>query len=211
MTTKTNHWFKALFALGAVVFMAGRVGAEELHQPVAHSPAVIELSDQFDTTQRLTFPTTNITILTIADKDASDQVDGWVDALVGRYMGRADLRGMADTSGIPGFLHGLVRSEIRKTRKYPVMLDWSGKVSAELNFQPGDANVLILDRDGTILGHIIGAAVETNRTAVYTLVDQALAGRSNRNASAATAADDQANDLPKPLWRLFSPCFCLVR
>lgn len=173
MTARMDHWFKRRYAIAAALCLTAIAFAEEAHMPVTHAPAVIELHDQFDAPQRLAFPATNITVLTIADKKASDQVDGWVDAL-GRYTGRVDLRGMADTSSMPGFLHGFVRHEIRRTRKFPVMLDWSGKVCAQMDFHPGCVNVFVLDRNGSILGHIIGAAAETNRNSVFAVVDRAL-------------------------------------
>ena len=62
--------------------------AGEASKPPAHAPASIELRDQYDATQRLAFPATNVVVLTIADSKGSDQIDGWVEALKARYAGR---------------------------------------------------------------------------------------------------------------------------
>ncbi len=156
------------------MLVAGSGIAGEAHLLATNAPACIALHDQYDAPQKLSFPTTNITVLAIADRKGSDQVDGWIAALKLRYSGRIDLRGLADVGGVPGFLQGKIRRRFQETRRYPVMMDWSGKACAQLGYHPGLANILILGRDGSILGRLTGGAVETNRAAAFDALDKAL-------------------------------------
>ena len=75
-----------VFALSLMVFLpgTGRGIAGEAPKSPSHAPASIELRDQYDAQQRLTFPTPNVVVLTIADKKGSEQIDGWVAALKAR-------------------------------------------------------------------------------------------------------------------------------
>jgi hypothetical protein len=124
--------------------------AGERPKPPAKAPALLELSDQFDTPRRLSFPSTNVVLLTIADRKGSGQIDGWVAALKARYDGRVEIHGLADVRGVPVPWRGKVRKKFQETRRHPVMLDWSGTNCAQFGSQPGVANVLFLARDGTI-------------------------------------------------------------
>jgi len=168
------NFHESPIAAFALMLVAGSGIAGEAHLLATHAPAGIALHDQYDAPQKLSFPTTNITVLTIADRKGSDQVDGWIAALKLRYSGRIDLLGLAEVGGVPRFLQGKIRKRFQDTRTYPVMMDWSGKVCAQLGYQPDLANILILSRDGSVLGRFTGGAVETNRAAAFDALDKAL-------------------------------------
>ena len=123
-----------------------------------NAPPLIELRDQFDAPQKLSFPGTNVTLLTIADKKGSEQIAGWVAALKQRFGKRIDIRGLADVSTVPRPLRGMVRLKFQKIHTYPVMLDWSGEAVKAFTYVPGKANVLVLDPRGQILERISGEA-----------------------------------------------------
>ncbi len=165
---------KSSIAAFALMLVVGSGIAGEAHLLATNVSACIELHDQYDAPQKLSFPTTNITVLTIADRKGSSQVDGWIAALKLRYSGRIDLRGLADVGGVPGFLQGNIRRRFQETRRYPVMMDWSGKVCAQFGYRPGLANILVLGKDGRILGRFAGAAVETNCAAAFITLNKAL-------------------------------------
>lgn len=163
--------------IAALVLFCGKSLASAA--PVLSAPpkklGAIELNDQYDAPQKLTFPTTNITVLTIADKKGSEQMDSWITALKAHYAGRIDLRGLADVRGVPQFLRGGIRKKFQAARRYPVMMDWSGDVCTRLGFQPGVANILIIGTDGTVCGSFAGVAVEPNLGEAFTVLDRALA------------------------------------
>jgi hypothetical protein len=143
-----------------------------------NAPACIELRDQYDAPQRLSFPATNVTLLTIADRKGSDQVEGWIAALKPRYAGRIDIRGLADCGGAPGFVQGRIRKKFQETRPYPVMMDWSGKASAQFGFKQNSANILVLGRDGRILARFAGAATAPAIAEAIAALDRALSAPS---------------------------------
>ncbi len=134
----------------------------------------IELRDQFDAPQKLSFPASQITILTIADRKGSDQVDGWIAALKPRYAGRLEFRGIAQVSAVPGFLQSHVRKKFQETRKYPVMMDWTGEACKQLGAAAGVANLLVIDRTGQILGRYQGKAGSNLVAEASLVIDKAL-------------------------------------
>jgi uncharacterized protein YfaP (DUF2135 family) len=148
--------------------------AADAPSPPARAPASLELHDQYDQPQRLAFPATNVVVLTIADQKGSAQIDAWVTEIKARYAGRLDLRGLADVRGVPGFLRGKVRKKFQETRRYPVMMDWSGTVCSQFGFQPGAANVLVLGPDGAIQARLAGPARADTLEELFTVLDRAL-------------------------------------
>jgi len=143
-------------------------------QPVAtHAPANVELRDQYDSPQRLTFPATNLVVLTIADKTGAEQVDSWIAAIKPRYAGRVEICGLADVRGVPAFLRGKVRKKFQQTRQYPVMMDWSGDICAKFKFQPGVVNLFLIARDGSIVGRWTGTATPAAVSELSASLDRA--------------------------------------
>ena len=166
---------RILFVLFLFCLFTGVASAAEPARVPTNAPARVELRDQYDAVQTLSFPTTNIIVLTIADKGGSEQVGGWVTLLKSRYSGRIEIRGLADVGGVPGFLQGKIRRKFQESHKYPVMLDWSGKICAQFGYEKGVANILILSRDGSILGRSTGPAVEPACANCKVILDKALA------------------------------------
>lgn len=135
----------------------------------------IELHDQYQKLQTLGFPTTNVTFLTIADRKGSVQVAGWITALKARHAGPIDVRGLADVGGVPFLLRGRIRKRFQESILYPVMMDWSGDVCAKFGYVEDQANVIIIDRNGSIAGRFSGTATETNLTEAFVAIDKAAA------------------------------------
>ena len=143
--------------------------------------ASFELRDQYDIAHTISFPATNVTVITVADKKGSEQIDGWIAPLKERYGGRIDIEGVADMSRVPGFLRSMVRERFKKRRTYPVMLDWDGPVARGFNYRKDEANVFVIDRDGHVTGHFTGATNEVALRALFVDVDRALSKPSQTN------------------------------
>lgn len=140
-------------------------------------PAIIELNDQFDAPQKISFPTTNITLLTIADRSGSDQIAGWVAPVKKQFDKRVDIRGIADMSTVPSPLRGFIRKTFQKAQTYPVMMDWVGNTVKAITYVPEKANVLVLDGRGKILLRISGAADEKQIKELCEAIEHALTER----------------------------------
>jgi len=145
---------KSLALILAVVAVAESACGAEL----TNAPAKIELKDQFDAPQVLSFPRTNLTLLTIADRKGSEQIAAWVAPLAKEFGPNLDVRGIADMSAVPRLLRGTVKSAFRKQQSYPVMLDWSGAVVRKFHPKPDLVNVFLLDQRGAILLRYEGLA-----------------------------------------------------
>jgi hypothetical protein len=151
---------KSLISQGLLV-VATVLGAGAQSAPPTlptNAPALIELHDQFDAPQKLSFPSTNVTLLTIADRKGSEQIAGWIAPLRQRFGTNIDIRGIADVSTVPRALQGLVRSRFQGLLNYPVMMDWSGRAVSAFTYVPGQAIVFVLDGSGQILKRIRGKA-----------------------------------------------------
>ena len=61
----------------------------------------IELHDQYQKLQALSFPATNVTFLTIAGRKGSEQIAGWITALKAHHAGPIDIRGLAESEERP--------------------------------------------------------------------------------------------------------------
>ncbi len=150
--TKVARVTLALF--GAMLVSAMNSRAEAFTTPAATTNLIcpgFELPDQFGTNHTVSFPRPNPTVLIVADRKGSEQIEAWVAALKGRYHGRLTLIGVADVGGAPSWVHGLIRSSFRKKYPYPILLDWSGRLPAGLHCQKDSANVFLLDPTGRIL------------------------------------------------------------
>lgn len=173
---------KQLVSLLLVALATGASAAPHSEPSITptSAPSSIELHDQFDAPQTLSFPATNVTLLTIADKKGSEQVAGWVTPLKQRFGKRIDIRGLADVSTVPRPFRGMVRKKFQRLQTYPVMLDWSGEAVKAFTYVADKANVLLLDRRGQILKRISG---EANPKAVQDLcaaIDRALVYRADK-------------------------------
>ncbi|MBK7999261.1 MAG: hypothetical protein IPK15_11255 [Verrucomicrobia bacterium] len=159
--------------------------AAEDAMPGPKIPQRLELSDQYDTKHVVSFPTTNVIFLTIADRKGSEQIAGWITALKARPEMPVDIRGLADVGGVPGFLRGRIRKRFQETILYPVMMDWSGKVCAQFKYVPDLANVYIIDRNGALVGHFSGRTNAAGLKEAFVALDKALATPVNAPTNAA--------------------------
>lgn len=152
-----------------------RVGANGASKEAPKIPQRIELGDQYDAIHLVSFPATNVIFLTIADRKGSEQIAGWISALKGRPQMPVDIRGLADVGGVPGFLRGRIRKRFQETIQYPVMMDWSGKVCAQFNYVPDQANVFIIDRNGSLVGHFSGKTNSVSLKEAFVALGKAIA------------------------------------
>jgi hypothetical protein len=139
-----------------------------------NAPARISLPDQFDAPRTLVFPTTNITLLTIADKAGSEQIAAWVTPTKRRFPTRLDIEGIADVSAVPWPLHGFVRKKFQKAQSHPVMLDWSGDTVKAFAPSANKANVFVIDAHGRILKRMAGQADESALRELNAVIEAAL-------------------------------------
>lgn len=151
------------------------------------APAKVELRDQYDVPHRWEFPGTNVVVVTIADRDGSMQVDGWVSALKARYAGKLEWRGLAQVGGIPEFWRGRIRRKFQETRRYPVLLDWTGRECAAFGYVPGVANLLVIEPGGKIEHRVSGEATTTNLATATAAIDRVLAAVAGAASSSAAA------------------------
>jgi hypothetical protein len=140
--------------------------------PVRVAP--FELADQFGTRHSITFPDTNVLVLTVADRKGSEQIQPWVAAVKDRYGSKVRISGVADVGKVPGPLHSLIRRQFVKTCPYPVMLDWTGSVVSSFHYQQHLANVFVIERSGEVGGHFTGTTNRAALDSLFAALDRAL-------------------------------------
>ena len=136
--------------------------------------ASFELRDQYDNPHTISFPATNVTLMTVADRKGSEQIDGWIAPVKERYGDRIAIEGIADVSTVPRLLRSMVRKQFKKDRAYPVMLDWDGPVARSFNYQKDKANFFVIDRQGRITGCFSGATNDVALKALFASIDLAI-------------------------------------
>ena len=149
--------------------------AAEEHAFTSKISQRIELRDQYQNVQSLNFPATNVTFLTIADRKGSKQIEGWITAVKAHHKGPLDIRGLADVGGVPSLLRGRIRKRFQESILYPVMMDWSGDVCAKFGYVEDQANVIIIDRNGSIAARFSGQATEASLRAAFVALEKAVA------------------------------------
>jgi hypothetical protein len=137
--------------------------------------ASFELRDQYDNLHTISFPATNVTLMTVADRKGSEQIDGWIAPVKERYGDRIAIEGIADVSTVPRLLRSMVRKQFKKGRAYPVMLDWDGPVARSFNYQKDEANFFVIDRQGHITGCFSGATNDVALKSLFASIDLAIA------------------------------------
>jgi peroxiredoxin len=116
------------------------------------------LEDQFGKKISINFPSDKVAVLVFGDRKGSEQVEGWVRPLYGKYTDKIYIFGIAELSVVPWAVRPAVRMMIRRGSKTPVMLDWSGNVSKSYGYEKGKANVFVVGKDGSITAVKRGAA-----------------------------------------------------
>jgi hypothetical protein len=175
-----------------VLLMTLGAAANEIAAPT-NAPSRIELSDQFNSLRKLTFPRTNLTFLTIADKAGSEQIEAWVTPIHERFGNSLAIEGIADVSAVPRPLRGVVRRKFQKAQQHPVMLDWSGETVKAFGALPDRVNVLVLDLNGNILARRTGKATRQAIEELGTAIEKALREATNRTATQAKPVADDHN------------------
>ena len=146
-----------------------------------NAPARIELRDQFDAPQILIFPSTNVTVLTIADRRGSEQISAWVIGIKKRFANQVDIRGLADVSAVPRPLHSLVRKKFQHVQSYPVMMDWTGTEVKRFRYTAGKANLLVIDHHGQIVRRYCGEATPALIQDLSASLDLLISGKPANN------------------------------
>lgn len=167
----------AVAILGMWIAAAAAAAGECLSEVPTNAPPRIELRDQFESLRILAFPTTNLTLLTFADKDGSAQLAAWVKPVQQRFPNGVAIEGIADVSAVPRPLRAMVRRRFQKAQSHSVMLDWSGETTKRFAISPNQANVLLVDWNGNILKRMTGKATEQAMKELCETIEQSLAER----------------------------------
>lgn len=138
------------------------------------------LQDQHGRTHEVRFPQDRVCVLAFADRAGSEQLEGWVRPLYGRYQEAITIRGVAKLAGVPALLRPALRAIFRKNVEYPVMMDWTGAVSKDFNYEANVANVLVLGPDGRIAFRFNGPVSEAALQACMERIDQLMPPAGNR-------------------------------
>jgi len=166
----------ALLLLGLSTLAFPAQAASPANAAVA-SPNLVcvsfELRDQFEILHKVSFPRTNLLVLTIADKQGNHQVDGWVMPLKERFGERIAIAGIADVRGVPGLWHVSIREKFQKLRTHPVMMDWDGHVIKLLPVEKHRTNVYLINRDGIVIFRTSGEANAASQQTLLAAIQRA--------------------------------------
>ncbi len=130
-----------------------------------------ELTDQQGHAHQYRFPKEQLSLLAVADRNGSVQVESWTKPVRARYGAKVDVDGVANMSAVPGFLRGMAASQFKEQQPNPVMLDWTGEVSRQLGCPKGRAAILLIDRDGRLLREWQGPATDSRLRELFEAIE----------------------------------------
>ncbi len=105
----------------------------------------------------------NLLLIIGGDKKSQDSNNDWGARVHKACPASLPSVAMADTSAVPRLLRGVYRNQFRDDASrmgVPYLLDWDGSVTHKLGFKPGVTNVVLIDRDNSVLLAITGPAKE---------------------------------------------------
>ena len=151
--------------------LAGAVEPQSPEGSNAIQLPTISLTDQHSQPHVFAFPQPGVSVLTVADRKGSEQIEAWVRALKTRYPTNLPVEGVADVSSVPAPLRPFIRKKFRDAFAHPVMLDWKGSMVKQLRPARDVANVYALNTNGLVLLHLRGAANATNLAKLFAVLD----------------------------------------
>lgn len=136
-----------------------------------------ELQDQYGVVRGCSFPSAKIRILTFADQKGTTSIEGWVRPIYKRYGNQIDITGVAVLSAVPAIARALVSAFIRASVKYPVLLDWQGRVSAQFGYENSTFRLVVVDGEGGIRHSLSGPVNSAELQKLFARLDALLRER----------------------------------
>ena len=138
-------------ALVGLVWFVGAVATASASPSSPPTEFEFDLEDQFGRRYQSSEFVNYRLVFIGGNRDASDDSRAW--AVEARNLVNADdssetrteIIRLADLRAVPAALKGLVARKMRGRYETPVLMDWQGTLADKLGFQPGFANVVIVD------------------------------------------------------------------
>jgi hypothetical protein len=89
-------------------------------------------------------------IMVLCDREGREYSEKWVTPLRSTFGTKVEYVAFADVSSVPGLLKGFIRSKVRDSYSHPLLLDWEGDIFKYYQCAEGVANVVFIDKTGTI-------------------------------------------------------------
>lgn len=89
-------------------------------------------------------------IMVLCDREGREYSEKWVNPFRNTFGNKVEYVAFADVSSVPGLLKGFIRSKVRDNYAHPLLLDWEGDVFKYYQCAEGVANVVFIDKTGTI-------------------------------------------------------------
>lgn len=141
----------------------------------AHA-AGFTLDDQFGKTHEYQFPKEKVSVLLFADREGSEQIEGWVRPLYDKYRTSVDVDGVALLKGVPELMRGTIKFLFRKQVAHPIMMDWTGETTELFDCHAKEASVFVIDTQGQIVFTTYGEATPERLASVVEAVEAVIHG-----------------------------------
>ncbi len=146
-----------------------------LFAAIAFASGGFMLDDQFERTHRRAdiFSGSPVVIVAGAQRRTPEAMSAWERALRDSAPGGTRIIGLSNLKKLPFFVpkSAVRRNLAEMLPKTPVLMDWKGRVYAELGFPAGAvASVGVFDAEGERLGLITGELTDGRLTAATALL-----------------------------------------
>lgn len=115
-----------------------------------------EMEDQFRNSHSDAEFKGRVLVVIGGDRKGAAAAENWGKALARSLKpeidsGRLSLVGLSNLKGVPFFLKAYVRGMFSQNPGEWALLDWKGQFADSYGFVPGNANVLVFDKEGALL------------------------------------------------------------
>ena len=156
---------KFLFFL-AIYLLISHAFAEEQKSLIS-----FEISDQFGRIYTENDLHDRIIICLGGDKDGSQYIGQWSEAIRKSISENNNFKlikfiPLSDLRGIPFFVKGFVKSKFPKNENNRILMDWDGLFPNAYQFETGECNILIFDRNGVLVHKIHGNKLNDQKLSI---------------------------------------------
>lgn len=141
---KAIRTYSVICALFAVVVAC--VASSIIGKPAFHFTA----EDQFENAVSWDKYKGKNVVLLMSDRKGTEYIPTWTSALRKETGNKVDYVAFADVSSAPFFMKGFIRGKIKGKYTNQIILDWEGDIFEYYQCKEEVANVVFIDKSGTI-------------------------------------------------------------
>ena len=155
--------YRTLFPTLALVFIFVMNGISQERHLIS-----FEIKDQLDKVYTDKDYDDQLIVVVGSDKSGKKYNPIWSDAILDAFenqeqKNQINIIGIANLKGVPFFLKGMIKGKFPKDHDNRILMDWKGQFAKAYLFESKVCNILVFDRNGTLVLKTHGKDIETHK------------------------------------------------